>query len=621
MLIVNLKRFGRQEYYRLTAPYDQELIEKIKNLSSEQRDWNMTEKYWGVTGIGLYNLILLYKGRTNDIKFEFDNDVDGKQRQAFNNIVTKHKNRVAKKLERLANLENLNKEILIFKKQLPDLLHTCDYSKYLKEGIKPMPHQIEGALFAKFLADKGLSTLLAMDLGTGKSLTSILAAMMDKTINKVLFIVPAGLRLNIQNEVEKFTNEFCYVVKAINDKKKGVYRLTKYKRNKGKEMDECKFIVLSYDYFSTKNFDANVKILNLGLDKAELLIFDEAHQISNKKSNRSINISKSFNGLIEKRIALTATPLKNNVTKFFPLLKMLKPDEFSNESKFFTNYCGMVYETDPVDGSYPGWKSIGSTNFEGLYQKIQTFTYRVKKSDVLKDLPPILINKILIEMTPAELKEYTQIEEGFTKVDWSKKAITAVDDEDSTSPMVILSRLRQYTATLKIQKALELIQELNDMGEKVILFDAFKKPIYALKALLGDESKIYSGDQSGDQKQWLVDQFQDKNSGLMNLLISLMAGNAGITLTEAANVIQTTLSYVPSENTQAYGRAHRIGQLKQVTVYILLIADTIDEEIYEILQEKEKVIKAVVDGEEHVDDSEVSVLSDIFSKMKNKYIK
>jgi len=611
MFEVNLVR-NRFNLYQLQCGYDQELVSNIKKLSGDQREFDPEKKQWTLKPSGLYNIILLYRGR-KDIFFKFIGDGE---REIFTTLIKRQKTKIEKKVQKIRAVESFNAEILKIKEALPELTKDFDYTTYLKEGVIPMQHQIEGAYFAWKLIETKRSSLLAMDLGTGKSLTSLLAAQLDESVKKVLFIVPANLKLNIQNEVYKFTDEKCYVLKTIKDKKNGGYRLTKYRRNKGAEIEECKFIVTNYEYFSASKFDANERITPFKLHEVDLIIFDEAHNISNKKSNRSINIKKSFDGLVEKKIALTATPLKNNVTKFFPLLKILKPEEFSNESKFFIDYCGMYYD------QMEGWKQREGdhTDFEGLYKKIQSFTFRVKKKDVLKNLPPIMINKIVLEMTDVEAKEYADIEKGFSKVDWSNGNLIDTDLEDSDSALTILTRLRQYTASLKTKKALELIKELNDMGEKVILFDAFKKPLYALKDLLGPETKLYTGDQTAEAKQDLVDEFQDKNSPLKNLLISLMAGNAGITLTEASNVIQTTLSYVPSENSQAWGRSHRIGQLLQVIVYLLIVADTVDEDIYDILQEKEKTIKAVIDGEEHVDNAEVSVIGDVFKKMREKHL-
>ena len=604
MFEINLEKKGRTENYNLICDFNSELVDNIKKLTFDHREFNKKTNIWTLKAVGLYNLIKLYKGR-DDVSFNFG---DEKQKEAFIKIIEKHKKRVKEKKEIELKLISDNNLILDMKAKLPELANEIDYGKFLKQGIKPMQHQLEAALFSKYLIEKDKSVLLSMDLGTGKTLSAIIACELLSNIKKILFIVPANLKLNIQNEIHKFTNEKCYVLKTRKD------NLVKYKRNQGYSIDECKYIVLNYEYFSSNKFDVNIKILQYGLNKVDLIIFDEIHMLSNKTSNRSFNIRKSFDKIVKSKIGLSATPLKNHIHQFFPLLKLLKPEEFSNENKFLTEICGMKYgifgwELDPEN---PPKLSL-------LHDKLQTFTYRVLKKDVLKDLPELTINKILIEMTTTEEKVYKDIESGFSKVDWDKNELTKTDDNDSA--IVILSRLRQFTASLKIKKALEIIKELNDMGEKVLLFDCFKNPLYLLKNELGDNSKIYSGDETVDQKQNLVDLFQNKNNVLMNLLISLQAGNAGITLTESSNIIQTTQSYLPSENLQAYSRSHRKGQLNAVSVYILIIVDSIDELIFRLVKEKEKIIDHVIDGIELTENIDESVLGDVIEELRRQYKK
>lgn len=611
--IIHLVRYGRKELYSLKCGYNEKLVSLIKALPKETRSYNAIDKNWDLNVKGLYELMTQVKG-TNEFFFKFQDD---DQRTQFANLLSKIRNRAVKQKEKVEYIENLDKDILQYKEDLKEIAKTFDYKPFLKEGIVPMQHQIIGALFAKKLADSNTNCLLAMGLGSGKSLTSILTIEMMPDVKKCLFIVPANLRLNIQNEVHKFTNSYCYVPRL--KKKDGKYTFVKYKRNNGRSFDECKYFVLSYDYFSDNNFDPELKIQELGFDKTDIIIYDEFQYLSSKKSLRFENIKQSFEGMVKREIGLSATPLVGNISKFFPLLKKLKPLVFSNESKFRTEFCGQRYFKKPMDYNMQ-WHTVETPRLEELNAMLQPIMYRVRTQDVLEDLPPLTIHQVIVEMTDAERKEYGDIYCGLAKIDWESNALISDEDTATTSALNILMRLRQFTAKVKLKKAKDMIEELNDDNEKVVFFDTFKEPLRELERTLGDNSRLYTGDQSGDRKQFLVDEFQSDNTPYLNLLVSLMAGNAGITLTKSRNIIQNSLSLIPHENTQAYGRIHRNGQTEKCNVYILTLADTVDEMIYENYMSLQSMINAVIDNE-NMEEVMESMELDIIKKLKDEATK
>ena len=612
MLVVKLIRFGRKELYKLSSAYNAELVDKIKQVPKDMREWNVVAKEWYLTALGVYTLITLYKGRKGDIHFQFE---DEKQRTEFGNIINKHRNRIAKEQARIDNLNGHNQEIIDYKDNLPTLTENFDYGAYLKPNVVPMPHQVYSAHFAKKLLENDNSCLFAMDMGTGKTISSLLAVEMMPDIKKVLFIVPANLRLNIQDEVHKFTNSFCYVPQVKKKAKTGEYYLTKYKRNI-KPIEECKYIVMSYDYFADSKFDSNLKILSMGLHMVDMIVFDEMHMITNKKANRTSNITKTYGLIVKKYLGLSATPLRGNIEKFFPILKLLKPEEYRNESKFLEEYAGMRY-MQGNGNNRGGLVKVSEPKFDKLNESLQTLMYRVKKEEVLKDLPPLMRNKILIELTPKEMQEYKKIEDGFAKVDWYNTGVTVTETQEK-SALGIMIRIRQYLAMVKTRKSIELMHELNDYGEKCLVFDMFKDPLYSILPQMRTPTKLYSGDINMDEKQNLIYEFQEEKN-LKNMLLTTGAGAVGITLTEARNVILQTLSLSPDENEQAIARAYRKGQNHSVFAYTLVVADTLDEEIYDYLSEKQSVFNSVIDGTEYIDMSEEKTIEDILGKMKLKY--
>jgi SNF2 family DNA or RNA helicase len=123
-----------------------------------------------------------------------------------------------------------------------------------------------------------------------------------------------------------------------------------------------------------------------------------------------------------------------------------------------------------------------------------------------------------------------------------------------------------------------------------------------------------------ETRQEYIDEFQKDNSDVMNLLLTVQTGNAGLTLTRASNIFMITQNYVPSINEQCYARAHRIGQESHVMVYNLIIRDSIDEDVNRILKEKKKIIDKVIDNKEYIDDNvKIDVIKELIKTFKNKY--
>jgi SNF2 family DNA or RNA helicase len=187
--------------------------------------------------------------------------------------------------------------------------------------------------------------------------------------------------------------------------------------------------------------------------------------------------------------------------------------------------------------------------------------------------------------------------------------------------MTVMNELRQYTASIKLDYSTDLITELNNEGEKVILFDEYKNPLKKIYENFKINSDLYIGDTDSYRRQELVDKFQQDNNELQNLFISYGAGNAGITLTKSSNIIANTIPYVPAILSQAIGRLDRIGQTNQVNAWILIVKDSIDEYVYDMITEKQKVISKVIDGEEFIDNANDngSVLSELMKMYSKKY--
>jgi SNF2 family DNA or RNA helicase len=245
--------------------------------------------------------------------------------------------------------------------------------------------------------------------------------------------------------------------------------------------------------------------------------------------------------------------------------------------------------------------------------------FRVKKTDVLKDLPSLLVNEVYIDMSDEQMSEYADIENGIKTLDLSKLEVSD-NLNDKMHFLTVLQKLRQYTSSLKTDYLNDIIKSYNEEGQKLIIFDEFKATLKKVHEYSPDNSRLFTGDVDVETRQEYIDEFQKDNSDVMNLLLTVQTGNAGLTLTRASNVFMITQNYVPSINEQCYARAHRIGQESHVMVYNLIIRDSIDEDVNRILKEKKKIIDKVIDNKDYIDDNvKIDVIKELIKTFKNKY--
>lgn len=593
MINIKVSKKPRTKKFTLTFPYDKEFIDRIKQLPRDSRKWNGVN--WELDSIYLMELIKSFKG-SNDIFFDFgglDKKTD------FINVYNNSLQDLIKKELRLDFVKKKQESAKELKNYLKDNYHIVDYAPYLKEGIKPYPHQIIGAKFANELG----SCIIAADMGTGKTILSLLAAeMKGREWSKVLIIVPNSLKLNWRNEVEKFTNSKWYILDNT------------FKKNKY-DISEAKYIITNYEYFRSSNFNSKIKLTNRGIDpnNVDAIIFDEAHKIKNTKSNTTKNIFKTFKNLVNNYMLLSGTIMPNKLEELYVALNLILPEEFTSKNKFYEEYCGLKY-----DIAF-GWQIIDKPNLDKVFNKLDGIMYRVKKEDVLKDLPEMLVNMISVEMSPKEIKEYKDIEDGFSNVDWNTSNMIGLTDSDSDNPLVILGRLRKYTSKLKSSIIGEFVNTLNDQGEKVVIFDIFKDSLINLAETMKVNSAYYGGSVSSERRQELIDIFQDPDSWLMNLFVTAQTGNAGITLTAASHMILISQSFVPGENEQMYARIHRIGAKNNCNIYIFAVEGSVDEKVYHLVNSKLKVISKVIDNTEFTENIKSSIVDDLLKSYKSNY--
>lgn len=472
------------------------------------------------------------------------------------------------------------KLIWIPKTQILDDIHyedievNIDFDKYSeldKRGWKAFNHQEDGI---KFLL-KNKKCILADDMGLGKTYQSIVAAL-ECNAERVLIICPSSLKINWMREVQNFCDDVSII--------------------SGNHWSPSRFTIVNYDIL--KNFhtvaERNKEYEDWELMRdivefnPDLLILDEAHYVKNHKSKRGAilkDLSKNFG--CERVWLLTGTPIANRPMDYYNLLAIIDSPITNNWVHYAKTYCdGMRFKKG---GRYI-WVTKGASNLDELSAKTKRTILRRKKENVL-DLPEKLITPVYLELENVD---------GYKNV-WNEYLEQRKLDGKKGNPakdLVEMTLLRTFIAMETVPYTIEKTEEALELNKKTIIFCNFNDEMDSFINHFGDKCVCVRGGMSDKQKQHAVDRFQEDDS-CMVFVGQIKAAGVGLTLTKAEIVIMNSLDWVPGNHEQAEDRAYRIGQSETVNIYYMLMDDTIDTLVWNILNEKKKVIGTIM-GEDDI---------------------
>jgi len=449
-----------------------------------------------------------------------------------------------------------------------------DYEKYQKldkREWKAFNHQESGIEFLL----KNKKCILGDDMGLGKTYQSIVGAL-ECGAERILVICPSSLKINWMREIQNFCDDVSII--------------------KGKYWDPARFTIINYDIL--KNFhtieERGKKYEEWELRREiveydpDLIILDEAHFVKNHKSIRGKilkDISKKFSP--ERIWLLTGTPIANRPMDYYNLLSIIDSPVSNNWVHYAKRYCdGIRFKKG---GKYV-WVTTGATNLEELSNKTKRTILRRKKDDVL-DLPDKLTTPIYLEL---------QNVDGYKNV-WNEYLSKRKSEGKKGNPfreLVEMTLLRTFISLETVPYTIEKTEEALELGKKTIIFCNFNDEMDAFIRHFSDKCVCLRGGMSDKQKQLAVDRFQE-DENCMVFIGQLKAAGVGITLSAAEIVIMNSLDWVPGNHEQAEDRAYRIGQNKTVNIYYMLIEDTIDTLIWNILNKKKKIIGTIM-GEDDI---------------------
>jgi len=439
-------------------------------------------------------------------------------------------------------------------------------------------YQKFGFRWMKTLGLNGFGGILADDMGLGKTLQFITLVLHDfekKGRKPSLVVAPTSLVYNWCAEIEKFAPDLKYTAISGNKEEREKQLMN---------IEDFDIVVTSYplirrDKDEYRNFSFRYCIL------------DEAQHIKNPDSQnaRSVKEIKA-----ERRFALTGTPMENSLTELWSIFDFVMPGYLFSHSRFVQRYEKPVVR----DGDRKA--------LEGLGMHIRPFILRRLKSEVLKELPEKIENKMVAEMAQEQKAVYLaylrQIrdeieaeikENGFERSHIKILAGLTRLRQICCHPSVFLEDFSGDSGKLLLLQ--EIITDCIEGGHRILLFSQFTSMLSIIRRWLGKNkiSHLYlDGSTKAEDRALLVKEFNQGQGSVF--LISLKAGGTGLNLTGADTVIHYDPWWNPAVEDQATDRAHRIGQNRSVHVMKLITKGTIEEKIYELQERKKRLVDSVI---------------------------
>lgn len=417
------------------------------------------------------------------------------------------------------------------------------FSLYFSEliDVPLFPFQHDGVAWMT----NNSAALLADDMGLGKTIQAVAAAracFINGTVTNALVVCPRTLVLNWVAEFQKWAPELAVTPVLPNGKSaEPVWR---------RRVGCAQIIITSYDQVRT-----NSRFLT---PQAQLLIADEAHKLRNRGSA----LAKAMRHLEPKLFwMLTGTPVERHAEDLATLLSLLKPKQFA----FSDHKYGL-----PL-----------------LREWARPFVLRRLKSEVLKDLPPLTMRHEVISLSDEQRTAYKQaLATNSPNILATFSRLRAICDIDPTSE-----------ESSKIDRVVELLDGINALGERAVVFSFWKRPLSVLARRLEASQpgsvQLITGEMTLVERAAAVVHFKTSS---VTLLASARVASEGLTLTEANHAIFLNRWWNPSSNNQANDRIRRIGQSKGTFVYTFTAAGTIEELVDAILTMKNVTIKNLVDA-------------------------
>ena len=445
---------------------------------------------------------------------------------------------------------------------------------YQKEDIKILSQKQHGAIFS--------------EMRTGKTPIALFVWNQWKTKN-LLIIVPVIVQCHWQNSVAEWLNKPAYVITYLEKKN----RLVFYK--KLQEEDDW-IVIISKDTFKLDIQEIKELKKNKNFFQECCVIIDEAHFLRNHDSQQSKSIY-TLQPAIHKLI-LTGTPIVNNYSDFFGILKFFFPEKYPSFREFLREYFQILRIKIKKNGRvFSIEKAKGFRNKEKqqeLFQEINSFSVNRKQKDVLSWLPNIIYQREYLLMDDEQQEIYNQIIKKNFKKDPSFTELEIFVKLKTTTLFPKLMGSKKNG--VKFDYIINFLKEKVDTHSIIVFSTRSSTFLIPLAKELNEKKKIevqlITGKTSNNEKNKIIENFQKKNNKV--LFCNIQATNLGIELSQADIIIFADRSYSPADNEQAEARfispTAKKKNTKAKLIIDLICKGSIDEKIHKLLKNKKKNI-------------------------------
>ncbi len=431
-------------------------------------------------------------------------------------------------------------------------------------------YQEYGYKWLSYLMDNNLGGCLADDMGLGKTLQAIavLTRLHEKKGTKSLVVMPKSLVYNWESEIKKFSPKL----------KVGIY----YGNFRNRDIIKKNSVILT-TYGTIRNDIETIKEYFF-----DAVILDESQNIKNvnAQTTKAIMLLNTRH-----RIALSGTPIENNLSELYSLFRFLNPSMFGTLEEFNNYYAIPIQRENDREA------------IEELKKKVYPFILRRIKKEVLKDLPDKIEKTMYIEMNPEQKKLYDERRNYYYKMVHSQIKENGIG-KTQFFILQALNELRQITScpeaksvgvtSSKREVLINNIVEAVENGHKVLVFTNYINSINNIcEDLKKYDIKYLSMSGSTKDRQLLVDKFQKDNKYKV-FVMTLKTGGVGLNLTAADTIFIYDPWWNKTVENQAIDRAYRLGQDRTVFSYKLILKDTIEEKILQLQESKIKLLDNLI---------------------------
>lgn len=436
-------------------------------------------------------------------------------------------------------------------------------------------YQREGVVWMSRMAHAGLGAILADDMGLGKTVQTLALLLGRAAHGPALVVAPTSVCGNWITEAQRFAPSLRVVAFGEGDRAAMLEAL-----------GPGDVIVASYAL-------AMIESTAFAQVPWSTLVLDEAQMLKNAATQRGRAIASLK---ADFRLALTGTPVENRLSDLWSIMNLLNPGLLGRSNDFNERFA------IPIE------RQRDEPARARLRRLMSSFLLRRTKAQVLADLPERTETVLRVEPGQREREFLEAIRRA------AIERVAGLDEEDPQQSFHVLAELTRLRRAAcdprlvapdlgligeKVQEFERLARELSAGRHKALVFSQFTDFLDLLGERLtqaGIAFQTLTGSTPAAERNRRVAAFQAGEGDLF--LISLKAGGFGLNLTAADYVIIVDPWWNPAAEDQASGRAHRIGQQRPVTVYRLVTAGSIEEQIIDLHRRKRDLADGVLEGQD-----------------------